>query len=152
METLEHIIAEHPFFQGLEPKFANLLVGCASNARFRAGDYIFREGGPANEFYLVRKGKVSLEIFAPQREPIMVETLTAGEILGWSWLIPPYQWKFHARALEDTLAIVLDGKCLRGKCEQNRDFGYELLKRFVGIITQRLESTRFQLLDIYAVK
>ncbi|HEX6804660.1 MAG TPA: cyclic nucleotide-binding domain-containing protein [Terriglobales bacterium] len=152
METLEHVIAEHPFFQGLEPEFANLLVGCASNARFRAGDYIFREGGPANEFYLVRKGKVSLEIFAPQREPIMVETLSAGEILGWSWLIAPYQWKFHARALEDTLAIVLDGKCLRGKCEQNRDFGYELLKRFVGIITQRLESTRFQLLDVYAVK
>ena len=152
METLERIIAEHPFFQGLETEFANLLVGCASNARFRAGDYIFREGGPANEFYLVRKGKVSLEIFAPQREPIMVETLSAGEILGWSWLIAPYQWKFHARALEDTLAIVLDGKCLRGKCEQNRDFGYELLKRFVGIITQRLESTRFQLLDVYAVK
>jgi CRP/FNR family transcriptional regulator, cyclic AMP receptor protein len=150
METLERIIAGHEFFAGLKPEFTNLLVGCASNARFRAGDYIFREGGDANEFYLLRKGKVSLEIFAPQREAIMIETLRDGEILGWSWLIPPYQWKFHARALEDTLAIVLDGRCLRAKCEQNHDFGYELLNRFLGIVTQRLESTRFQLLDVYA--
>jgi signal-transduction protein with cAMP-binding, CBS, and nucleotidyltransferase domain len=152
METLERIIADHPFFRGLEPEFTNLLVGCAANARFRAGDYIFREGGEANEFYLIRKGKVSLEIFAPQREPIMIETLSEGEILGWSWLIPPYQWKFHGRALQDTIAIVLDGRCLRAKCEQNRDFGYEVFKRFIGIVTQRLESTRFQLLDVYAAK
>ena len=152
MESLERVIAGHPFFEGLDPEFTNLLVGCASNVRFRAGEYIFREGGDANEFYLVRKGRVSLEIFAPQREPIMIETLTEGEVLGWSWLLPPYQWKFHARAVEDTLAIVLDGRCLRTKCEENPKFGYEVLKRFIGIITQRLESTRFQLLDVYAAQ
>lgn len=152
METLERIIAGHTFFEGLEPEFTSLLVGCASNVRFKAGEYVFREGGDANEFYLIRKGKVSLEIFAPQREPIMIETLMEGEILGWSWLLPPYQWKFHARAVEDTLATVLDGRCLRAKCEENPKFGYEVLKRFIGIITQRLESTRFQLLDVYAAQ
>ena|ERR1700690_2347782 len=152
METLERIIAQHPFFTGLEPSYMGLVVGCASNRRFKAGDYIFKEGSEANEFYLIRSGRVALEIFAPQRTPIVVETLGEGEILGWSWLIPPYFRKFHARAAEDTAAIALDGKCLRTKCEQNHDLGYELLKRFAKIIAQRLESTRFQLLDVYAAK
>ena len=152
METLERIIAQHPFFAGLEPSYMSLVVGCASNKRFRPGDYVFKEGTEANEFYLIRSGRVALEIFAPQRTPIVVETLGDGEILGWSWLIPPYVRKFHAHAVEDTLAIALDGKCLRAKCEQNHDLGYELLKRFAQIIAQRLEATRFQLLDVYAAK
>ena len=152
METLERIIAEHPFFTGLEVRHIDLLVGCASNVRFRAGDYVFKEGSEANEFYLIREGKVAVEIFAPQRRPIVVETLGEGEILGWSWLLPPYVWKFHAHAMEATRAIALDGKCLRGKCEENHDLGYLILKRFAQIIERRLEAARFQLLDIYAVK
>jgi len=152
METLERIIAQHPFFAGLEPSYMGLVVGCAANRRFRTGDYIFKEGTEANEFYLIRSGRVALEIFAPQRTPIMVETLGEGDILGWSWLIPPYIRKFHAHAVEDTAAISLDGKCLRTKCEKNHDLGYELLKRFAQIIAQRLEATRFQLLDVYAAK
>lgn len=152
METLERIIAEHPFFAGLESYYTGLLVGCASNVRFDAGDYIFKEGGEANEFYLIRAGKVSLEAFAPQHKPLRVATLGEGEILGWSWLVPPYQWRFHAHAIEQTRAIALDGKCLRNKCEQNHDLGYELLKRFSQIIEQRLVSTCFQMLDVYAVR
>jgi CRP/FNR family transcriptional regulator, cyclic AMP receptor protein len=150
METLERIIAEHPFFAGLEPQYASVLAGCASNVRFDAGVYIFNEGQEANEFYLIRHGRVALEIFAPQRKPTIVETLGEGEILGWSWLLPPYQWRFHARAAEQTRAIALDGRCLRTKCEQNHDLGYELLKRFAKIIERRLEATRLQLLDVYA--
>ena len=100
----------------------------------------------------MRSGKVALEVFAPQHKPIVLETLGEGDILGWSWLLPPYIWKLHAHAVEDTAAIALDGKCLRTKCEQNHDLGYELLKRFAQIIVQRLEATRFQLLDVYAVK
>jgi CRP/FNR family transcriptional regulator, cyclic AMP receptor protein len=151
METLERIIAEHPFFADLESYYTNLLTGCASNVRFDAGTYIFKEGEEANEFYLIRSGKVALEIFAPQRKPIMLATLSEGEILGWSWLLPPYVWKFHAHAVETVRAIALDGKCLRTKCEQNHDLGYEMLKRFAQIMEQRLEATRFQLLDVYAV-
>jgi CRP/FNR family transcriptional regulator, cyclic AMP receptor protein len=151
METLERIIAEHPFFAGLESNYPNLLTGCALNARFDQGSYIFKEGEEANEFYLIRAGKVALEIFAPQRKPIMVATLGEGEILGWSWLLPPYQRKFHAHAIGPVRAIALDGKCLRTKCEQNHDLGYEMLKRFGQIMEQRLEATCLQLLDIYAV-
>jgi CRP-like cAMP-binding protein len=152
METLERVIAEQPFFADLDPAFLQLVTGCASNVRFDAGAYIFKEGDEANEFYLIRSGKVALELFAPQHKPIIVETLGVGEILGWSWLLPPFEWKFFARAVEDTRALALDGKCLRGKCEENHDLGYEMLKRFAHIIERRLEATRFQLLDVYSTK
>jgi CRP-like cAMP-binding protein len=152
METLERIIAEHPFFAGLDNGFTRLMVSCASNVRFKAGEYILREGDPANTFYLIREGKVAVELFAPQHKPIIVSTLGVGEILGWSWLLPPFQWKFNARAVEDTRVIALDGKCLRSKCEENHDLGYEVLKRFAQIIERRLEGTRLQLLDVYAVR
>jgi len=93
-----------------------------------------------------------VEVLAPQHKPIIISTLSMGEILGWSWLLPPFQWKFHARAVDDVRAIGLDGKCLRTKCEENHDLGYEVLKRFAQIMEQRLEATRLQLLDVYAVK
>jgi CRP/FNR family transcriptional regulator, cyclic AMP receptor protein len=152
MENLERVIAEHPFFAGLDGGFTNLMVSCASNIRFKAGSYILREGDAANTFYLIREGKVAVEILAPQHKPIIVATLSVGEILGWSWLLPPFQWKFHARAVDDVRAIALDGKCLRTKCEENHDLGYEILKRFAQIVEQRLDATRLQLLDVYAVR
>jgi len=150
METLERIVAEHPFFKGLESNYAELLTGCASNVRFSAGKYICKEGEEANQFYLIRGGKVALQIFAPQSDPLTVETLEEGDVLGWSWLVPPYIWNFHARAIQETRAIALDGKCLRAKCEQNHDLGYEVLKRFSQLMVRRLHATRFQLLDVYA--
>jgi len=150
METLERILAEHSFFEGLETEYLKLLVGCASNVRFQAGAYLFREGEEASHFYLIRQGRVAVEIYAPQRPPIVVQTLEGGDILGWSWLIPPYHWRFDARVVEPSRAIALDGKCLRSKCEENHDLGYVLLKRFAHIVDQRLEATRIQLLDVYA--
>jgi len=150
METLERIIVEHPFFEGLESYYTGLLTGCASNVRFSAGTYIFKEGEEANQFYLIRAGKVALEILAPHNKTLTVETLEQGDLLGWSWLVPPYIWSFHARAIQETRAIALDGKCLRTKCEQNHDLGYEVLKRFAQLMARRLQATRFQLLDIYA--
>lgn len=151
METLEQTLAEHPFFHGLEPRYLQLAVGCASNVRFDAGEFILREGEEANHFFLIRHGKVSLEVFAPNRGSLAIQTLEEGDILGWSWLIPPYQWRFDARAVELTRAIALDGKCLRAKCEEDHDLGYELLKRFTAILGRRLDATRFQLLDLYGV-
>lgn len=151
METLEPILSEHPFFHGLDERYLKLVVGCASNVRFEAGQFIFHEGEQANHFYLIRHGIVALEVFAPNRGSLTIQTLDDGEILGWSWLIPPYQWRFDARAVETTRAIALDGKCLREKCEEDHDLGYELLKRFASILGQRLEATRIQLLDIYGI-
>jgi len=149
METLEPLLTEHPFLSGLEPQHIKLIVGCASNVRFDAGQYIFREDEEANQFYIIRQGKVALEIYAAERGSLIIDTLGEGDILGWSWLIPPYNWRFDAKAVELTRAIALDGKCLRTKCENDHHLGYELLKRFASIVEQRLQSTRIQLLDIY---
>ena len=150
MQTLEPILAELPFFKALKPEYLQLITGCASNVRFDTGAYIFREGQEASQFYLIRQGKVALEIFAAQYGPITIETIEAGEVLGWSWLFPPYRWHFSGRVFEPTLAIALDGKCLRTKGEADHDLGYELMKRVAQIMMERLQATRIRLLDIYS--
>jgi len=150
METLEPVLAEHAFLRGLEPRHLKILVGCASNVRFNAGQFLFHEGEEANQFYMIRQGKVAVEIHGAKLGSIVVQTIGEGEVLGWSWLIPPYRWRFDARALELTRAIALDGKCLRTKSEEDHSLGYELLKRFSNIIVERLDATRLQLLDVYS--
>lgn len=149
METLERIISEHPFSRGLDQRHLKVIVNCAKNVVFKVGEFIFHEGEEANHFYLIRHGKVALEIAPPEHTPITIQTLGEGEVLGWSWLIPPYHWIFDARAVELTRAISFDGKCLREKCDEDHDLGYELLKRFAYIMYQRLQATRLQLLDVY---
>ncbi|MDP3063706.1 MAG: cyclic nucleotide-binding domain-containing protein [Chloroflexota bacterium] len=149
MNALEPVLAAHPFLKGLAPHHVSVLMGCASNVRFDAGQFLFHEGKEANHFYIVRHGRVALEIAAPGRSPIIVQTIGVGEVLGWSWLLPPYRWHFDARAVELTRAIALDGSCLRTKCEQDHDLGYELLKRFTAEVVDRLQATRLQLLEVY---
>ena len=152
MENLERILTAHPFFSGMTPEHLQLLAGCASNTRFETGQFILREGEEANEFYLLRHGKVALEVYAPERGPVTIQTLGEGDILGWSWLVPPYRWKFDARAVELTRAIALDGKCLREKSETDCRLGYELLKRFSQVMVEHLQSARLQLLNVYESK
>jgi len=148
METLEPILKEHPFFQDLKPAFFNIMLGCASNVRFKPGEVIFHEGDEANKFYLIRHGRVAIDIAKSKHSPITIQTVHDGDILGWSWLIPPYKARFLCRAIEDTRAIALDGKCLREKCENDPALGYELLKRLTRVFTQRLENTRLQILNL----
>ncbi|MCK4302256.1 MAG: cyclic nucleotide-binding domain-containing protein, partial [candidate division Zixibacteria bacterium] len=105
MENLERILSEHPFLEGMDVDQVQLLVGCASNVFFQANEFLFREGEPADTFYFIRHGKVSIETHVPQREPIVIQSQDEGEILGWSWLVPPYRWHFDARAVELTRAI-----------------------------------------------
>jgi CRP-like cAMP-binding protein len=133
----------------MEQHYLQVLVGCARNVRFESTDVIFREGESANEFYLIRTGKVALQLFADRRGPLTVLTLEEGDVLGWSWLSPPYRWKFTARALEPTRAISMDGKCLREKAEYDHDLGYEILKRFVQVIEERVRATSTKLLNVY---
>jgi CRP/FNR family transcriptional regulator, cyclic AMP receptor protein len=149
VRTLEGVLAGHPFFSGMAPHYLQLAVGCAANVRFNAGELIFRQGYDAEHFYLIRAGKVALEIHVPGRGGVTIQTLGAGEVLGWSWLVPPYNWRFDGRAAEVTRAIVFDGKCLRGKCEEDHELGYELQKRVIAILGEHLDATRFRLLDVY---
>jgi CRP-like cAMP-binding protein len=152
VENLGRVISEHPFCKGLEPSYVELLISCASNVRFDKGHHLFRQGGEATHFYLIREGKVFLEVPASQCQFLPVETVQAGEILGWSWLVPPYRWRFGARAVEPVNAIAMNGRCLRAKCEKNLVLGYELLRRTVEMVGQRLEATRFRLVDLYSAE
>jgi len=152
IETLKTLLAEHPFVRGLDNRYVDLMVGCASNVRFQPGEFIFREGGNADQFYLLRHGRASIEVYAAERGSITVMTAGEGEVLGWSWLFPPYRWMFDAKALELTRAIALDGKCLRQKCDEDHELGYELMKRSMQVAEQRLQATRLQLLNLYDVQ
>lgn len=149
MEMINDLLMKHPFFLGLDPHFIQFISGCGKNSIFKSGEYLFKEGEQANEFFVIRQGNVALEISSPETGNITIQTLHAGELLGWSWLFPPYQWHFHARAVENVRAISFNGKCIREKCEENYHLGYELMKRFAQIFGQRLQATRLQLLDIY---
>ncbi len=146
---LSELLAGHPFLQGLRPDHLALITGCAKNIRAEEGEYLFRQGEEANEFFIIRHGRLTIEAYHPTKGPMVIETLSDGDVLGWSWLIPPYKWQFDSRALELTRAISLDGKCLRNKCEADHDFGYEILKRFSHNMTNMLQVARVQLLDLY---
>ncbi len=149
MEGLERIVREHPFFTGLEEEFCALVCGCAKNVRFEAGQHLFHEGEPADQFYLLRHGRVALQLMAPGRGAVTFETLGPGEIVGVSWLIPPYRRTYDAKALELVRAISMDANCLRQKSEANHDLGYDLMKRFMPVLIQRLQATQLQILDLY---
>ena len=152
METLQGILIAHPFFSDLPTRHLELVVGCTSNVRFNSGVLIFHEGEDAGKFYLIREGKVALQITSERRGPLNILTLGEGDILGWSWLFPPYRWKFSAKTIDPTRAFAMDGHCLRDKAEQDHDLGYELLKRFSRVFETRLETMRLQLANVYEDK
>ena len=142
------IVAEHPFLKGLNPHQIRIFSDCAMVVRFGPGESIFREGDPANRFYLIQNGKVMLESrSAVGRTP--VQAVGPGDALGWSWLFPPYYWHFDARAVEPTGAIFFYGTPLREECEQDHDLGYELMKRMAKVMVNRLQATRKQLADMF---
>jgi CRP/FNR family cyclic AMP-dependent transcriptional regulator len=148
-ESIADIVAHHPFFAGLDEAYVRLAGGCAMNVRFDAGQYLFHQGDAAERFYLIRHGRVALEIASPGRSAVTFETLEPGEIVGVSWLIPPYRWSYDAQAVELVRAIAIDAVCLRAKSEADHDFGYAMMKRFVPVLVQRLQTTRLQILDVY---
>jgi CRP-like cAMP-binding protein len=149
METSEKILAAHPFFEGLDPALLRIIFTCARDVSYEPGQMIYREGDEAEQFLLILAGKVAIEIFTGTGGAIVIQTVGPGDVLGWSWIYPPYQRRFDARAIETTKAVALDGKFLREKSEENHHLGYELLKRFSRVVLERLQATRLQLLDIY---
>lgn len=150
MAGLEKILLQHPFFQGLEASVGTLIAECVRNVHFDSGAYLLRENEEAKELYLLREGTVAVEVTAPARPPAVVLTLGRGEVVGVSWLTPPYRWAFDVRAVDRVHALGVDTRCLRAKCEADHDLGYELLKRCQALLIKRLHATRLQMLDVYA--
>jgi CRP-like cAMP-binding protein len=149
MKTLETIIAEHPFFAGFDPEHVALIAGCGANAAYQPGEFLFQAGLPARHFFLVRRGTVALELEIPARGPFRFGTAAAGEVIGWSWLIPPHEWQFDARAVDAVGVVRFDGACLRGKCEADPVLGYAVMKAFTTVLVDRFIDTRLQLVDVY---
>jgi len=142
MNDLIERISRHPFVRHLKLEHLAILAGCAREVRFKAGEVLFHEGEPANQFYLLESGGEVLEACEPAGETLQVETLGSGEVLGWSWLFAPFGWHCQARVVQQTTAIVLNGAHPLVVAEEDHDFGYELMKRVAQVVIRQLQATR----------
>lgn len=148
MKDIEKLVAEHPFFSDLEPADRELVSGCGRNVVFEAGEYLTREGEEAGCFYLVRHGRVSIELHVPAGGAAVIQTAGEGDVVGVSWLFDP-RWNFDVRAIEQTRALHFDTTCLKKKCEDDPRFGYLIMRKFSALVMDRLHATRLRLLDLY---
>lgn len=149
MSDVETLLGELPFFYGMEDAHLATIAETATAVDFVGGSTIFEEGGEADSCYLLLEGDVALELIAPGRGPHVVQTLHSGDVLGWSWLFPPYRWLFDAQALTDTRAVRFDAPALRAAKDTDPALGYDLLSRFAEVIVARMQAARIQLMDIY---
>lgn len=149
MPGIEELISTSPVFEGLCPDQVALVAGCGRREDVPAGTVLLREGEPADRFFLIGRGAVAIEVHAPGRGSLVIETLHAGDPVGLSWLFPPYRWQLDARAVEPSEVVSFDSACLRGKCEEDHELGYQLMVRFAANLVSRLQATRLQLLDVY---
>jgi CRP/FNR family cyclic AMP-dependent transcriptional regulator len=149
-ESMATRVALHPFLAGMNRTQLALLTDCAMASHFKAGQVIMREGELANRFYLIESGKVVLESGEGFGQPVVVETIGAGDLLGWSWMFPPYVWHFTARAAKPTEAIFFYGTILREYCERDPSLGYDLFKRMAPVMLRRLQAARKKMLSIHA--
>jgi CRP-like cAMP-binding protein len=149
IDTSEYVLGEQAFLKGLSPAHLMAIAECAHPVTFASGKYVFHEGDPANHFYILTYGQESLELYVPGRGSHVIQTVEKDEVLGWSWLFPPYRWHFDGRALTVVRAIDFNGMCLRAKCDADHDLGYDLMQRFAQTMMSRLQATRLQLLDVY---
>lgn len=147
MSALLTTITTQPFFKGMSQQHLQLLADSAMQMEFAAGQLIFRQGDPANRFYLIESGKVAVELESQDREPVLIQTIGPGRELGWSWILPPHYEHFTATALEPTKAIFFYGTRLRECGEGNHDLGYELMKRMAEVMSHRIQAATKLLLE-----
>jgi CRP-like cAMP-binding protein len=150
IKNIHSLLAENPFFEGMPAAHLETMAGCGKLVRFKAGEFLLREGAEADTFYLVREGEVAIESHLPAAGALSVARVGAGGVTGYSWLFPPHRNSFDSLALTNVSAVALDGKCLRGKAEADHELGYQLMKRFAQVMLNRLQATRLQVLDVYA--
>lgn len=149
MPTIVELLGTHPFTSGMSAEHLKLLADCGRLQEVDVGEYVLREGEPADSFFLVIGGRVAIELFAPNRGAITVQTVSPGEVIGWSWLFEPYRFSFDARAMEPSQLIALNALCVRGKTGADHALAVDLLSRMARVLAKRLTAARVQLMDIY---
>lgn len=145
--SIEDYLTDHTFFSGMDSSYVKFLSDSATELQMKTGDVLFQYGKPADKFYLLRQGQISIQVPALMGPALDIQTLGNDQILGWSWLIPPYRWSFLARALEDSDLIEFDGGAILALCEEDPKFGYELYKRFAALMSERLDAARQKMMD-----
>lgn len=148
-QPAESLPAGGSLMEGLSPAARELLAAHATSVRFARGEHLLTRGAPADVFYVIVTGTVALETYVPGRGPVTIETLEAGEVLGWSWLWPPHRWYLDARALTPVAATAFDAAALRARWEEDPAQGYEIIFHFARLVTERLQWTRLRALDVY---
>ena len=149
-EPLRAYLAGHTVFAGFRDDQLDTLTAHATEQAFPRGAILFTQDQDADSFFIVREGRILVEIPSLYGPPLEVQTLGADEVLGWSWLIPPYKWTFAAKAEQDSRVLVFDGKALLDRCEANPEFGYALMKRFAGLMSERLHAARLKMMESWA--
>lgn len=144
------LLKEQAFLDGLPAAYFPMIADCAELAEFRKGDYLMRQHHPAQCFYLLLSGYVSLNAHMAAQGVMQIETVMAPSALGWSWLVAPYRWHFDAQAMSDIKAVLVHTPCILGKVEQDREFGCEIYRRFIEVVVDRLHGAQLQMMDIYA--
>jgi len=151
-ERMAERVALHPFLAGMSRNHLALLTDCAIPVRFTKRQVVLQEGDFASRFYLIESGKVVLESGVELGQPVVIEEIGPGDLLGWSWMFPPHVWHFTARAIEPTEAIFFYGTILREYCERDHSLGFQLFKRISPIMLRRLQAAREKMLSLHARK
>lgn len=146
-QSIADYLSRHPFFNGMGDPYIKFLAESADETKIGEGGILFRQGQPADKFYLLRAGQVSIQVPALVGPALEIQRIGNDQVLGWSWLISPYRWNFQARVEADSTVIVFDGRAVLSRCEQDSKFGYELLKRFAALMSERLEAARQKMMD-----
>ncbi len=147
--TVRDLLAGHAFLAGFPPEVVDLVAESAELVTFHRGALLFREGSPAEVAYMITGGHVAIEVHAPNRGPMVVETIGSGHVVGLSWAAAPFRYQFDARAIDDVEAVAVDAAGLRAALAQNPALGFLFLDRLTGVVLERLQATRIRLLDIY---
>ncbi len=150
MGSIIREIRQHAFFEGFPEALFKELRTCADQVPYGVDEFIYRQGDPAEAFFLILQGRIALELYGGHHGAMIVQTVGEGEILGWSWLFPPYRRHFDARAVTPVAAISLQAYCMREQAEHNHHLGHELYKRFSRAVVTSLQAARIQLLDVYS--
>jgi CRP-like cAMP-binding protein len=146
-DLVEQSIAGNPFFSGLDRELIDILLEHAVIRQLATGQVLFKFGEPAKHFYLVRSGNIALEVVAMEGPTLELQNVGPGSIVGWSWLIAPFKWNFHARAKAPTELVEFDGDAIRARCEADPKLGYALLKRFSTLMSERLQFARERMME-----